>query len=320
VCLVRKNGFLRYLKIARFDHWIKQFFIIPGMVFAFVLIKNDINNSRGYYIFLCIFLGFISTCCAASANYIINEWLDAGFDKYHPSKRNRPVVATSFKLSYIIAEYLIFAALGLLGAWFVSMPVFYTILLLLCMGIVYNVPPVRSKEMPYIDVLSESLNNALRLLIGWFIITSDFLPPVSIVFGYWMGGAFLMAAKRFAEYRMIGDKEQAGLYRKSFKHYNEKSLLLSMFFYALLSVFFCGIFMIKYRIELLVAIPFLCGLFCIYLNICYKPDSSAQKPEKLFREKGLVLYVLFFIVLLVALMFFNMTFLEWFLETTFLNI
>jgi 4-hydroxybenzoate polyprenyltransferase len=188
------------------------------------------------------------------------------------------------------------------------------------MGIVYNVPPVRSKEIPYIDVLSESLNNALRLLIGWFIITSEFLPPASIVFGYWMGGAFLMAAKRFAEYRMIGDKEQAGQYRKSFKYYSEKTLLLSAFFYALLSVFFCGIFMIKYRIELLAAIPFLCGLFCIYLNICYKPDSSAQKPEKLFREKGLLLYVLFFIILLAVLMFFNMPFLERFLETSFLGI
>ena len=318
--MVRKNNFLLYIKIARFDHWIKQLFIIPGMVFAFVLIKNDSIDSPGYNTFLRIFLGFISTCCAASANYIINEWLDAGFDKYHPTKKNRPVVATSLKSFYIIAEYLIFAALGLVGAWVVSSPVFYLVLLLLFMGIVYNVPPVRSKEIPYIDVLSESLNNALRLLIGWFIMASDYLPPVSIVFGYWMGGAFLMAAKRFAEYRMIGDKEQAGLYRKSFNNYSEKSLLLSAFFYALLSVFFCGVFMIKYRIELLTAIPFLCGLFCIYLNICYKPDSSAQKPEKLFREKGLLLYVLFFIVLLVALMFFNMPFLERFLETSFLGI
>lgn len=128
-----------------------------------------------------------------------------------------------------------------------------------------------------------------------------------------------MAAKRYAEYRMFGDKGQAGLYRKSFNYYSEKSLLLSAFFYAMLSVFFCGIFMIKYRIELLLAIPFLCGLFCIYLNICYKPDSSAQRPEKLFREKGLLLYVLFFIILLAALMLVNMPFLNRLLETSFLG-
>ena len=289
-----QNNVLPYLKIARFDHWIKQLFIIPGMVFAFALIKTVDAGlvSR-------ISLGIIATCCIASANYIINEWLDAGFDKYHPTKKNRPVVCASLQPCYIITEYLIFVIAGLLIAWFVSRPVFFTVSSLFFMGIVYNVPPVRSKEIPYIDVLSESINNALRLLIGWFIVTDKFLPPVSIVLGYWMGGAFLMVAKRFAEFRMIGEKSRAVLYRKSFKYYSEKSLLLSAFFYAMLSVFFCGIFMIKYRIELLLAIPFLCGLFCVYMNICYKQDSSAQKPEKLFREKGLLLYVFFFIILLV---------------------
>jgi len=306
------NKIQPYLSIARFDHWIKQLFIIPGMVFALVFFKT-LDISR-------IFLGLIATCCIASANYIINEWLDAGFDKYHPTKKNRPVVCAGLKSQYIIAEYIIFAVIGLLIAWFISMPVFFSVSALFFMGIVYNVPPIRLKEIPYVDVLSESINNALRLLIGWFIVTSKFLPPVSIVLGYWMGGAFLMAAKRFAEYRMIGDKSTAALYRKSFKYYSEKSLLLSAFFYAMLSVFFCGIFMIKYRIELLLAIPFLCGLFCVYLNICYKPDSSAQKPEKLFREKGLLLYTLFFIILLVVLIFINLPFLQLFQETSFLGI
>jgi 4-hydroxybenzoate polyprenyltransferase len=262
----------------------------------------------------------LSTSLVASANYIINEWLDANFDKYHPTKKYRPVISAHLNPCYIVAEYILFGVTGLIIARFVSLLVFFMELLLFVMGIIYNVPPIRSKEIPYIDVLSESLNNALRLLIGWFIITVRFLPPVSIVFGYWMGGAFLMATKRFAEYRMIGDKNQAGLYRKSFRHYSEKSLLLSAFLYALLSVFFCGIFMIKHRIELLIAVPFLCGLFCLYLNISYKSDSSVQKPEKLFKEKGLILYVLFLVILLCLLMVFHLPFLNGFLETSFLEI
>jgi hypothetical protein len=78
--------------------------------------------------------------------------------------------------------------------------------------------------------------------------------------------------------------------------------------------------MIKYRIELLLAIPFLCGLFCIYLNICYKPDSSAQKPEKLFKEKGLILYVLSCIILLAILMVSSLPFLQRLLETSFIGL
>ena len=287
-----------YLKIARFDHWIKQFFILPGCVFAFFLTREN-GMSVTWDSFL---LGILATCLIASANYIINEFLDREFDKFHPVKKNRPVVSAGLKPFAIWAEYALFTIIGLFLAWMVSVPVFVSVVALWVMGIVYNVRPFRSKEIPFIDVLSESVNNALRLLIGWFLITNTFFPPISIIIGYWLGGTFLMTTKRLAEYRMIGNRETAALYRKSFKYYNEKKLLFSAFFYAMLSVFFCGIFMIKYRIELLLAIPFLCGLFCLYFSLCYKPDSSAQKPEKLFKEKWLMVYMMLFIVLLAALM------------------
>ena len=51
------------------------------------------------------------------------------------------------------------------------------------------------KRQAYLDVLSESINKAIRLLLGWFFGTADYLPPVTIVLGYWLGGAFLMAIK-----------------------------------------------------------------------------------------------------------------------------
>ena len=35
------------------------------------------------------------------------------------------------------------------------------------MGCIYNIPPVRSKDLPYLDVLSEAVNNPLRMLAGW---------------------------------------------------------------------------------------------------------------------------------------------------------
>jgi 4-hydroxybenzoate polyprenyltransferase len=257
-------------------------------------------------------MGFLSTCFIASANYILNEWLDADFDKHHPVKRGRPVVSEHLNSGFIVVEYIAFTVIGLVFARLVSWLVFFTGLFLFIMGLIYNVRPVRSKEIPYIDVLSESFNNALRFLTGWFAVTNVYQPPVSIVFGYWMGGAFLMAAKRFAEYRMIGDKSQAGLYRKSFKHYDETKLLISCFFYAMVSLFFCGIFLIKHKIELIIAIPFLSGLFCFYLRLCFKEDSSAQRPEKLFREKGLMLYVMALIVLILILMNINLPFMQYF--------
>lgn len=111
-----------------------------------------------------------------------------------------------------------------------------------------------------------------------------------------------MATKRYSEYRMIGNANIASLYRKSFKGYTEHSLLISAFFNAMCSVFFVGVFLIKYRVELLLIIPFIIGLFCYYFWLSFKEDSAAQRPEKLYREKGLMLYVLLLILLFIVLM------------------
>lgn len=292
------NNIKDYIRIARIDHWIKQLFIFPGMVFAFFLVDGISVKSKIWD----IILAFVATSFIASANYVINEWLDAKFDKFHPTKKSRPVVSGNVKFAGVMVEYIIFTAAGLVVAWFVSKLTFYMELWLWIMGILYNVKPIRTKEIPYVDVLSESLNNAIRLLIGWFTVTNNFIPPVSIVFGYWMAGAFLMATKRYSEYRMIADKSLASNYRKSFKYYSEKSLLISSFFYALLSVFFCGVFMVKYRAELILDIPLICGLFCLYFSISFKENSSAQKPEKLFKEKALVGYLVILFAITCLLM------------------
>ncbi len=300
-----------YLRIARFDHWIKQMFVFPGMVFALFLVEDISLKEK----ILPIVIAFFATSFIASANYVINEWLDAKFDKYHPTKKSRPVVSGNVKLVGVLIEYAIFTIAGFALSLFVSPIVFLMELWLWIMGILYNVKPMRTKEIPYLDVLSESVNNAIRLLIGWFTITSLHVPPVSIILGYWMGGAFLMATKRYSEYRMIGDKSSASQYRKSFKYYTEKSLLISAFFYALMAVFFCGVFMIKYRTELILDIPLICGLFCLYFAISFKENSSAQKPEKLFKEKILMIYLILLFVITCVLLVVDIPMLNWITES-----
>lgn len=287
-----------YIKIARPDHWVKNVFIMPGLVLALILIRMP--DEWGSFI-IKLAAGFFATCFIASANYVINEWLDAEFDKYHPTKKNRPVVSQNMKFSLVMAEYAVCIVLGLLLSIAVNIPLLLTELWLLVMGVLYNVKPIRTKDIVYLDVLSESINNMIRLLLGWFIVCEDVYPPSSILVGYWMAGAFLMAVKRYAEYRMINNPSLAGSYRKSFATYTEASLLCSSFFYALCATFLIGIFLLKYRIEYIVAIPVLFLLFCYYLYIAHKPDSAAQKPEKLFREKKLMILVGVLVVLFALL-------------------
>ena len=99
-----------YLKIARPDHWVKNIFIVPGIITALLLVEN----SWGNFSVVTIAIGFFATCLIASANYVINEWLDAEFDQFHPTKKMRPVVGGNLKLKYVMLEYGLLAAGGLL--------------------------------------------------------------------------------------------------------------------------------------------------------------------------------------------------------------
>ena len=293
----------KLLKIARIDHWGKNVFVLPGIILAIFFLKEDVN------IIKCI-TAVLATCFTASANYIINEYLDRNFDKYHPTKKFRTLVLEEIKLRYILFDYLFFGIIGLVLAFYVSKYVLYMCIWLLLMGIIYNVQPIRAKDVFILDVIVESINNIIRLLIGWFAVTSSFVPPSSVVFGYWMIGAFLMNTKRYAEYMQIADKSIAELYRKSFKYYNEKRLLLISIFYAIMAVFFSGIFIIKYKIELIICVPFLAMIFCYYLNLSYKPDSAVSKPEKLYKEKKLMLLIVLLVWLGIILLNIEIPFLN----------
>ena len=307
----------KYIKIARPDHWVKNAFILPGIVIAFLLTDYSISVSQFVMRFIC---GFIATCFIASANYVINEWLDAEFDKFHPTKKYRPVVSENMKFSLVMLEYAICIVLGVGFSLLVNIPFLVVELILLFMGVVYNVKPLRTKDIVYLDVISESVNNMLRLLLGWFIVSDSLIPPSSILIGYWFAGEFLMATKRFAEYRMIGDPEKAGLYRKSFKYYTEVKLLVSSFFYAMCATFFIGVFMIKYRMQYILGMPLIFGLFCFYLAIAFKPDSAAQKPEKLYKEKSLLIYLLILVVVLIALTFIDIPMPDYWLNPTLFSV
>jgi 4-hydroxybenzoate polyprenyltransferase len=286
-----------YLAIARPGHWFKNIFMLPGVVIALALTHRRPSLEMATLIVLAV----IATCLIASANYTINEWLDARTDAYHPQKKHRPSVTGNVSGPLVWVQWAALAAAGLAIAHQVNTLFVGTAILFLVMGIVYNVPPLRSKDRPFLDVLTEAINNPIRFVLGWCAIVETVLPPSSILVAYWMGGAFLMAVKRYAEVRYLGDAGQAGRYRKSFTYYGEKTLLLSAFYYALSATFLLGVFLVKYRLEFVIAMPFISALFVWYLHLGMASESVAQAPEKLYRKKLFVSYVCFLAALLIVL-------------------
>ena len=96
----------------------------------------------------------------------------------------------------------------------------------------------------------------------------------------------------------------------SFAGYTETSLTVSCFVYALASSFVLAVFLLKYRIEYLLIAPVVIALFAHYLALSMQPGSSAQKPEKLIRERGLMALVALLTALFVLLTFVNVPALE----------
>lgn len=291
-----KATFADYVAIARPDHWVKNIFMLPGAALALL-----VDSHSNFASLSALLLGIVSTCLVASANYTINEFLDGEFDRHHPTKSARPTAQGRIKAHLVCIQYAVLVVAGL-GLASLLHPMFLIASVsLLVMGVLYNVKPVRTKDRAYVDVLSESINNPIRLVLGWAAISTIALPPSSLLISYWMGGAYLMAMKRFAEYRMIGDPARAARYRKSFGVYTEQTLQLSAFFYALTCVFFLGIFLIKYKIEFILSFPFFALLFVWYQSIALRPGSKAINPEKMYQEPKFVGFVVFLVVLVLFL-------------------
>jgi 4-hydroxybenzoate polyprenyltransferase len=290
-----------HVSLLRLDHSVKQIFVIPGIVIAASLIGVSLSAALFYR----TVLGLAAVVAVASSNYVLNELLDAPYDRLHPTKCLRPAALglVSFPLAYL--QWLICGVVGFLLAYQVSKPLFLSVLGLWIMGCFYNIPPVRMKDIPYLDVLSESINNPIRLLVGWYIVTSAVIPPASLLIAYWMLGAYFMALKRFSEYRQIGC-EPAMQYRRSFEFYTEEALLTSVTFYASTSMLFFGAFIMRYRMEMVFAFPMIALLMAVYFRLSFSDDSPVQNPEKLYRQPMLMVLLTACCAVLVITSFVNL--------------
>jgi len=295
-----------HIQICRIDHWFKNVFVLPGIIAAIGV--NAANASDGMW--TRIVLGMLSICLVASSNYVINEVLDAPSDLSHPVKRNRPTPSGQVSVPLAYVQWIALMLIGVTLGRLVSTPFAITVFILWVMGCIYNIPPVRSKDLPYLDVLSEAVNNPLRMLAGWFIGSSGTFAPGSLLLSYWMVGCYFMAIKRYAEYREIGDHRVAAAYRKSFAFYTSERLLVSIMFYGSAAMLFLGAFVMRYKLEMILAFPLVALVMAMYLDLSFKEDSAVQRPEGLYKEPKLMAAVAVCAIAMVVLMLTDMPILQ----------
>lgn len=301
-----RPGLGGHLAIMRMDHWVKNVFVLPGIVGALAL--APVRPGPG--VWLNVVLGLLAICLVASSYYTLNELLDAPYDRGHPTKRLRPVPSGRVHVPLAYVQWLVLGAAGVGLGWSLNPKLGLTLLGLWLMGCAYNIPPVRTKDLPYLDVISESVNNPLRLLAGWFMVGTGQIPPLSLLASYWFVGAYFMAIKRFAELRELGDRKLAAAYRRSFAYYTEQRLLTSIMFYGSAAMLFLGAFTMRYRLELLLGYPLVALVMAAYFDLAFAPNSPAQAPEHLHREPKLMTAVVLCAVVLAVLCFVDLPWLH----------
>src|SRR3546814_19089872 len=100
----------------------------------------------------------------------------------------RTVVNRSLSSFVVYTEYLLLAAIGLFLASRLGTSFFYTSLLFIFSGLMYNLKPFRTKDKAYLQVISESITTHIRLTLRGTMVYPTTLPPGSLLLAHWTGG------------------------------------------------------------------------------------------------------------------------------------
>lgn len=282
------------LDVFRPKRWYRNLAMIIGSLIAIKILNLPASHIFSVSHLLQWLAAFVSLCLVASANYGINEVLDAKTDAKHPQKKYRAIPSGKVSAKLVIDISLVLYACGLgLIALTGNYMLFLSVFLLLVSGIIYNVPPIRLKDRAYADFTTEALNNAIRLMVGWYAISSSSdLVPVSFLLAYWFVGVFLMAAKRFGEIRLFGDNKKAAGYRRSLKFYTQEKLLMSMVAGISASSFMLGFLSCKYSVDVVVILPFVIVWIFWFFRLSFEENTIVKDPERIFEKKKFLTYSL----------------------------
>jgi 4-hydroxybenzoate polyprenyltransferase len=284
----------------RLERWPRSTAILVGSAALFALDPTVISRLGPVAIAARVAGAFLLTWAVSTANYIINEIADAPSDVHHPTKRNRPLASGAVRKGPLLFWAAVIGGVSLALAWLLySRPLFLTLLALVLAGFAYNLKPVRTKDVPFLDSISESVNNPIRFLIGWYALAPQTFPPWSLLVCWWAFGNFLMVAKRLSEFRFLG--ERAGDYRASLRRYTRGTLLFGMA--ASAAVLFAAYFAFAAAYGLrgfFWLSPFLAFYLYLFLRRTLAEKEVMEEPEKLLARPKYAVYTAALILLFAA--------------------
>ncbi len=275
-----------FLKLIRIKQWYKNAVIFIPIIFSLNLF--DIG-----FFFLTL-LGFFSLCFVSSSGYILNDILDMGKDRYHPEKKNRPLVSKKIKIPTALMTSIILLNLSLIIAYSISLSFLFAVSILFLFLQIYN---FFIRKRIFLDLIFISINFVIRAISGVFI-TNRPVSPWVILSAFFVS-LFLVSGKRSAELSLKNVKK----YRPNFKD-SDKTVLEFLSVMSVTCVFiFFSIYSILFERQLILfSLPVVLYITLLFFRDLHENPKKIRNPEKfIFDKKILASIFLWIIMVLVAL-------------------
>lgn len=276
------------VKLARPAQWLKNGIMVLALVFAGELSHPD-------KVILTI-IAIAIYCALSSAAYIFNDLIDIDRDRLHPRKKNRPLAAGRVSTGTAVVLIVVLATAGLIGAWFVNRPFFYSALAFLTLNGLYS---LRLKDLVIVDVMTVAMSFVIRAYAGAFAI--DVPASTWMLINTMLLALFLGLGKR--RHELVRLEETAGDHRKTLSMYS--TVLLDQFIAvvtaALIVIYMLYSFSTEVSVKLgtdhlFVTIPFVIyGLFR-YLYLIHREDQGGSPTRVLINDKPILLTVMLWLI------------------------
>ncbi len=279
-----------YLRAMRLERWPRSLSIAPGWAFALIVSHRtpDLMDIVSGVI------AYLATLGTSVFNYTVNEIVDLPYDVHHPIKRNRPLVQGLISRTVLLTLGTTILGISAILGWWLNRNTLLTLSALVLAGVIYNIRPIRAKDIPFIDAIAESVNNPIRFLIGWYCLRwVHRWPSVWILIAWWAFGAFLMYIKRFSEKMSLRD-DIAQAYRRSLYAYSARSLRWAMGISACVMIAAVAVAAVDLdRPRLYWMIPLLAVYaLWIYIETAHRPQKNGEPEALLRRPQFLTLTIL----------------------------
>ncbi|GAB4300829.1 MAG: decaprenyl-phosphate phosphoribosyltransferase [Ignavibacteriaceae bacterium] len=285
-----------YLKLFRVNQWIKNSFVFVPLVFS----QNLFNKT----LFFPTLYGFIIFCLTSSVVYIINDIIDAGEDRQHPVKKNRPVASGKISVRSALISALFPSAFVIITVF--SYPLLFglSVLTFFLLNVLYS---FFLKKIVILDVFSIAAGFALRVLAGAFVI--DVTISSWLILTTMFISLFLGVMKRHSEISLT-TRDVSGATRKVLSQYS-LTFTDQMATVASAGVIICyALYTVSERTvevfhteNLIYTTPFVVFGIFRYMYLVYMNDEGENTSKILFTDLPMILTVLLYLIVTILIIY-----------------